>query len=296
MKGDVMKLGIGIFLAAALFVAAVPAAADPNEPLGERINVLLGAPTTYPANQPFHVAHGWTLGSDDGDHDAIGKFSFTLDVDGQPVEADFVERSVRDDGLLARSWVFNFPAGLPAGIHALTGRWWGPCQGVVDAGYTPLGGPCTKPTEPRVATGPLTHFVTFGTNLALGKAATASSEYPGSPASQAIDGNPHLIWNSGAFAPQWIEIDLGETEQVASIDLAVAQFPDCTTDHLLYGRASASEPYTLLHRFTGFTADGQILRYTAASPLGIRFVRVETASSCSWVAWREIGVFGLAGS
>jgi F5/8 type C domain len=138
--------------------------------------------------------------------------------------------------------------------------------------------------------------VTFvRTNLALGKAVTASSEYPGSPASDAVDGSWWSYWNSGSFSPQWIEVDLGSVQAVGEVDLGITQLPDCTTDHRLSGRASTSEPYTLLQEFNGYTVDQQVLLYTAATPQQLRYVRVGTVSSCSWVAWREIEVYGPGG-
>jgi F5/8 type C domain len=120
---------------------------------------------------------------------------------------------------------------------------------------------------------------------------TASNEYPGNPASLAVDGNWWSYWNSGNFPPQWIEVDLGSAQPVGEIDLGITQLPACTTDHRLYGRASTSDPYTLLREFNGYTVDQQTLQYVAAAPQQIRYVRVETTSSCSWVAWREIAVY-----
>jgi hypothetical protein len=52
-----------------------------------------------------------------------------------------------------------------------------------------------------------------------------------------------------------------------------------------------SDPYMLLQEFDAYTIDQQVLRYVAATPQQLRFVRVETVSSCSWVAWREIEVY-----
>jgi F5/8 type C domain len=291
-----MKRYVATVLAGtALLVAGAPAAAGQHERIGQRINVLLGTPTTFPAEQPFHVVHGWVDAVSSTDYDAFGRYSFTLEVDGNPVELDFVER-ISDDGVLSRFWVFNFPGGLPAGPHTFTGRWWGPCQRLVDSGYD-VGGPCTNPTELRVANGPLTRQVEFTrTNLALGKTVTASGEYPGNPASLAVDGNWWSYWSSGNFPPQWIEVDLGAVESVGEIDLGITQLPDCVTHHLLYGRAAVSDPYALLHDFSGYTVDQQVLSYVAPSPQEIRFVRVETSSSCSWVGWREVEVYGFEGS
>src|SRR2546426_4386273 len=87
------KLSLLFPLPAALatLLLAVPAAADsPKVPVGEKINVLLGSPTTFPAGTPFHIRHGWGLAPAD---QAIGIWSFRLDVDGVPRDPDFVLRS-----------------------------------------------------------------------------------------------------------------------------------------------------------------------------------------------------------
>ena len=132
-------------------------------------------------------------------------------------------------------------------------------------------------------------------NLALGGAVTASGEYPGNPASLAVDGDWWSYWNSGWWPPQWIEVDLGSVRPVGEIDLGITQLPDCFTVHRLLGRATMSQPYTLLREFSGYTVDQQILRYISGTPQSLRFVRVETTASCSWVGWREIEVYAPAG-
>jgi hypothetical protein len=132
----------------------------------------------------------------------------------------------------------------------------------------------------------------FSINLALGKPVTASSEFPGNPASLAVDGDWWSYWNSGGGPPQWIEVDLGAVHPVTEIDLGVTQLPDSNTVHRVYGRASAADPYTLLHEFDGFTEDEQLLQYVLPTQQQLRYIKVETTSSASWVGWREIEVYG----
>jgi hypothetical protein len=138
-----MKRSLAAILAgAALIVVAAPAAAGPQERVGSRINVLFGNPTTYPAGQPFHVAHGWSIDPQQG---LLGKWNFALEVDGVPMRSDFVERNWFEDPefgrLTTRFWVYNFPSGLPGGTHTLTGRWQGPCR------HAPDGTECSRPSE-----------------------------------------------------------------------------------------------------------------------------------------------------
>ena len=129
-------------------------------------------------------------------------------------------------------------------------------------------------------------------NLALGKPVTASSEYSGNPPALAVDGDWFTYWSSGNFPPAWIEVDLGSAQRVDEIDLGITQLPDCPTVHRVSGRLRTSQPYELLREFSGPTVDQQVLQYVASKPQRSRFVRVETTSSCSWVGWREIEVFG----
>lgn len=154
---------VSVVALTALLIFTIPAAAVPEARTGQRINVLLGTPTTFPANQPFHVAHGWISSlpreHEDSHFQAIGKFAFRLEVDGQTVEPDFVDRWVSED-ILHRQWVHNFPNGLSAGTHTFSGYFTGPCEGLVSVGYNP--GPCPKQNEVILAGGaPVTLTVEF---------------------------------------------------------------------------------------------------------------------------------------
>ncbi|WP_405591645.1 discoidin domain-containing protein [Streptomyces sp. NBC_01190] len=50
-----------------------------------------------------------------------------------------------------------------------------------------------------------------GTDLALHKAVTASTEDPGNVAANATDGNPNSRWSSDYLDNQWIQVDLGSS-------------------------------------------------------------------------------------
>lgn len=110
--------------------------------LGDRLS-LFGENTTFPAGQPFYIAHGWWNPTN---IPGVGLFKFSLDVDGTPVREDFIERSTfsgSPDELLW-FWVYNFPDGM-TGTHTLTGHWTGPCQGLVDMGVIQV--TCEKTNE-----------------------------------------------------------------------------------------------------------------------------------------------------
>lgn len=129
-------------------------------------------------------------------------------------------------------------------------------------------------------------------NLALGKSASASNEYPGNPASLAVDGDWFSFWSAGNYPPQWIEVDLGSIQTVGEVDLAVTQLPDSYTVHDVYGRRDASQPWTLLNEFAGYTTDQSTLQYVLTTPQNLRYIRIETTASASWVGWREVEVWG----
>jgi len=142
------------------------------------------------------------------------------------------------------------------------------------------------------------HFLVLATqnrerNIALSETATASSATSENPASFAVDGLAETFWSAGAFAPQWIEIDLGATHSIGRIRLIAAQLPAGYTDHRVWVRGpSPGDQQRLLHEFTGETTDGQALEYAPAKPVtGVRYLRVETVASPSWIAWKEIEVF-----
>jgi hypothetical protein len=133
-------------------------------------------------------------------------------------------------------------------------------------------------------------FPFFERNVALGKVVRASRSLFSNPASNAVDGTTEDWWGAGDFAPQWIEIDLGEAMTARLFRLVASQSPAGTTRHELWTGPS-QDKMTLLHTFDGFTNDLQAFEFAPESPVeNIRFIRVVTKSSPSWVSWREIEV------
>lgn len=117
----------------------------------------------------------------------------------------------------------------------------------------------------------------------------ASTTYGTSGASRAADGDLGTSWNAGGFAPRWILLDLGQLSAVSKVRLNVSQSPDGNTTHQIYGGPKADN-MILLGTLNGFTEDGQWLELlTQAS--NVRYLRVKTVASPSWVGWREIQVF-----
>jgi hypothetical protein len=129
-------------------------------------------------------------------------------------------------------------------------------------------------------------------NLALDAYTRASSALPNEPSELAVDGLGGTQWGAGADAPQWFEIDLGTPAKIHEIRLQVAQYPEGETKHTVLVR-NASGSFQAAAVFDQFTRSEEWLVFRPENPLeGVQVVRVETAYSPSWVAWKEIQVFG----
>jgi hypothetical protein len=128
------------------------------------------------------------------------------------------------------------------------------------------------------------------TNLALNKAASASNSST-APAN-AVDGSMGTVWNAGYNAPQWIEVDLGSNVLLNHLLFTVTQSPAGATVHTVYVGSSPA-PTTALTTWSGSTSDAQVLTYDFTVPsTSIRYVRVKTTTSPSWVAWYELTMRG----
>jgi hypothetical protein len=122
---------------------------------------------------------------------------------------------------------------------------------------------------------------------------TASSEILAGSLVRAADGRTDNAWNSGGYAPAWVELDLGRNTLVTGIKLMPSQLPQsATTLHRVYGRVAGARTEVLLAQVSGTTVDGTWTTVTFAKPRSVRYVRVLTVRSPSWVAWREITVLG----
>lgn len=129
-------------------------------------------------------------------------------------------------------------------------------------------------------------------NASLKKPVIVSRFNDGYAGGSAVDGDPGTSWSSGDDAPQWIEIDLGEAVDILEIRLLVGQYPAGRTYHRVRGKGPGTDgKFIDLYIFEGETDDSQWLVYTPPSPwTGIETIRIETPTSPSWVAWREIEI------
>lgn len=130
-------------------------------------------------------------------------------------------------------------------------------------------------------------------NLAYEKPVRASSSLPEEPPSNAVDDNSGTPWGAGAPPVQWLEVDLQGTYRITEIRLQVAQYPQGDTAHRVQVRSSSGSDYITVHEFSGFTSDNEWLTFTPDAPLeNVAQIRIQTISSPSWVAWKEVQVFG----
>jgi hypothetical protein len=117
----------------------------------------------------------------------------------------------------------------------------------------------------------------------------------GYPKVSASSGDPSQLlnkglWNACNFASpsQWVEYDFGTAVTVDTLKLVVEQTPSGDTVHHVKGGDSPTA-LNQLTSVTGHTVNGQKLKVNLNSPK-IRYLRIETVQSPSWVAWREIKI------
>lgn len=107
------------------------------------------------------------------------------------------------------------------------------------------------------------------------------------PAAAALDGDRDAGWMSGDFAPQWIELDLGAPTDVVGLRMRVDQDPAGFTRHRVLGGPEPN-PGIELAEVDGDTSWGDWLVVELHST--VRYLRIETIESPSWVSWLEIEV------
>ncbi|MET2467036.1 discoidin domain-containing protein [Ralstonia sp. SM1864_UCD524_TZ4] len=113
--------------------------------------------------------------------------------------------------------------------------------------------------------------------------ATASGSYDGNVAARAIDGDNGSAWIAPSYPTQWIEVDLGAVVPLKKLRMRVSQSPSGSTTHVVTGDGM------VLQTFSGNTTDGQWLEASwESAPVNVRYVRITTTASPSWVSWHEL--------
>ena len=124
---------------------------------------------------------------------------------------------------------------------------------------------------------------------AAGHAVPSSGE---ESAHLAIDGDLDSLWNSNRVPLGWFTLAFDDLYLVDRVELVIAQTPAGPTTHEVWlGNGSGTR--TLYKRFTDLhTEDGQTLDVAIEPPRSINEVLIRTLKNPSWVAWREVRVFG----
>ena len=117
-------------------------------------------------------------------------------------------------------------------------------------------------------------------------AATASNDLES--AAFVFDHDLQKPWMSGGFAPAWVQLDLGQPTTIAKVRLYTAQSPAGPTSHQILGGLTP-DSLAPLGALDGDTADAQWLELQVKGQ--VRYLRVMTLKSPSWVAWGEIEVY-----
>ncbi|MDE0198655.1 MAG: discoidin domain-containing protein, partial [Caldilineaceae bacterium] len=112
-------------------------------------------------------------------------------------------------------------------------------------------------------------------------------------AQRAVDGDLESFWSSNRLPTQWFSITFDQEVLVDRLEMVVAQSPAGPTTHEIW-LDDGSGILTLAHRIAeNHTEDGQLLQVEINPPQRAQEVLILTLESPSWVAWRELRVYGM---
>ena len=139
-----------------------------------------------------------------------------------------------------------------------------------------------------------------GTNLALGKTATASSFTQTYAPSNVNDGNQASYWesNNNAF-PQWAQIDLGSATQINQVVLKLPSGWGTRTQTLSVQGSTDNSSFSTIVASTGYTFDGGANTVTINfTTLTTRYVRINVTANTGQPGGQlsELEIYGPAGS
>jgi hypothetical protein len=136
-----------------------------------------------------------------------------------------------------------------------------------------------------------------GTNIALNKAATASTEQPGNYISYGNDGNAATRWCASSSAmPQWWDVDLGGLYTISGTQFVWQKVNIVVKYKIEVSSDNATWVLKVDKSNNTSNAQTQTDNFSASS---VRFVRITvTGTSASWASFYEFAVYsaGAAGS
>lgn len=132
-------------------------------------------------------------------------------------------------------------------------------------------------------------------NLFLNKSVIASRTHPTTALANVTDGNLGSVWNSGDYAPQWVEIrSLEGVAPITKLRLIPEQSPNGKTEHIISAKGQ-NGVWRRVASINKVTENGQPIEVSFGDPLsGLLSIKVETIKSPSWIAWREIQAFSAS--
>ena len=307
-------------------------APDPNKPCGTSLNaandtdpgmwcqvdVSYTAPAaglttgtlTIPSSQPGSPTTVGLVGSDGGTqvHTAIGASPGSLAFGSEAVGSTTAARTVTVSnpgpgsatlGSIAVSGPFartsTCGGSLAAGASCTIDVTFTPTAGGAQSGTLAITNSTTSTPVAVALTGT---GVTSTTNLAAGAAISASSSTGGFPASNVNDGDTGSYWESADNAlPQWVQADLGSTQQVGSVtlDLPPSGSWGARTQTLSVLGSTDGSTWTTVKESAGYTFDpatGNTV--TVALPTtGVRYLRLNVTANTGWPAaqFSELQIF-----
>ena len=130
-------------------------------------------------------------------------------------------------------------------------------------------------------------------NLAFNRPSTASVPigWMNTIPSNAFDGDITTTYNSGVHPTQWVDVDLGQRYPIGLIKLYTEMTPTtAATIHNIYFSLDGVNWGTPVDIINQVVNDEEWLVRPQNGRLA-QYIRVETTTSPSWVAWREIEVY-----
>ncbi|MFC1647251.1 discoidin domain-containing protein [Patescibacteria group bacterium] len=119
----------------------------------------------------------------------------------------------------------------------------------------------------------------------------ASDEYEEKTSDKAVDGDNTTNWNSGGFAPQWIVLDLGSQYTINKIELNLRQSPNGRTVHKIEIGPTINNLKELI-TLDQITHNDQVITIPLLkTEPNVRFVKINSLMSPSWITWNEIKIY-----
>lgn len=109
------------------------------------------------------------------------------------------------------------------------------------------------------------------------------------PIANVSDGNPSTAWNSGGPAPAWIQLDLNRDVVPSRVRLYTEQYPPGNVSHNITGVLSNGATVNL-GGYSGYMSNSVWLEINIPYSIPVRYLRITTSQSSSWVAWKDIEV------